>query len=66
MEILARNVVVLTSQFVAKMDSTRESVSANSKDIIGVTWRKMAKIAGTGHLKTDGTGHLVLVIWISE
>ena len=62
-EILARNVVVLTSQFVAKMDFTKESVSASSKGIIGVTWRKMGKIAGTGLLKMDGTGHLVLVIW---
>ena len=43
------------------MDFTKESVSANSKDIIGVTWSKMGKIAGTGLLKMDGTGHLVLL-----
>ena len=45
------------------MDFTKESVSANSKDIIGVTWSKMEQIAGIGLLKMDDTGHLVLVIW---
>ena len=40
------NVVVLTSQFVAKIDFTKESVSANSKDIIGVFGAKWEKLQG--------------------